>query len=243
MEKLIDPNDLINLELNEVVSKVEEVKETKSSKKASIPRNEVDLVSLAKRVATYWSGSSHKLSWITAEEFSNNITAFEQALNTQTTTKAGRSPMAAQISILNKEINKNIEHIKYYLIEKYGKRVATSYYAKFGIVKNSNTYKLPIDQEYKVKALQELLKGLESEGLEDRVYGKTYWTEVYNSYNSLVANTSTNISQVSAQIMTKYKHKINIKKVLSSLLFLIRANNPDTYDDESRVWGFQKKKY
>jgi len=243
MEKLVIPNDLNNQELKEVVSEIIEITEVKKVKRSSIPTNEVDLISIAKRVAEYWSSSELTLKWITAQEFINNINNFEQALNTQTTTKAGRSPIASQLSGLNKQIDVSIEHVKHYIIEKYGKRIATSYYAKFGIIRNTNSYKLPKDQEYRVKALQELLKGLESEGFGDKVYGTTYWSDIYNSYSALVNTTSTNISQVSAQVMTKYQLRSNIKTVLNSILLIIKANNPVTYEQENRVWGFQKEKY
>jgi len=243
MEKLIIPSDLENQELKEVISEVEEITEVKRGKRSAIPTNDVDLISMAKRIGDYWSKTNLTLKWITAQEFIDNVTTFELAQNTQTTTRATRSPMAAQLSALNKEIDINIEHVKNYLTEKYGKRSATSYYAKFGISKIFGSYKLPKDQEYRVKALQELLKGLESEGFSDKVYGTDYWTNIYNTYYSLVDTTSSNISQVSAQVMTKHQFRTNIKQVLNSLLLLIKANNPNTFESENRVWGFQREKY
>jgi hypothetical protein len=49
--------------------------------------------------------------------------------------------------------------------------------------------------------------------------------------------------QVSTKVGSKNLLKEELEMVLNSLIHLIKANYPDSYEAELRNWGFQKNKY
>lgn len=137
------PLEIVTSEVKE--TEVEIIKRKKS--KQMIPSSDVDLMSLARIIAGTWATKDLPLQWLTPEEFNTIVDTFENALKTKNTATARRNPVTMRIRELSKIIDVEIEHIKNYLAEKYGKSNAKSYYAKFGITKTSQAYKLPRDQE------------------------------------------------------------------------------------------------
>jgi len=88
-----------------------------------------------------------------------------------------------------------------------------------------------------------MVAGINSEGFAGNTYGDTYWQNVRTNYGSLLTQAETSDSTVSGKVGTKNTLKKGIKKVLNSLVLSIKANYPDTWKQELRVWGFQKEKY
>ncbi len=233
------PLEIVTSEVKE--TEVEIIKRKKS--KQMIPSSDVDLMSLARIIAGTWATKDLPLQWLTPEEFNTIVDTFENALKTKNTATARRNPVTMRIRELSKIIDVEIEHIKNYLAEKYGKSNAKSYYAKFGITKTSQAYKLPRDQEFKIVALEQLLQGIDTEGFTEKTYGAEFWQAIYDEYKTLVNSVTDNIINVSEQVGTKKTLRADIKEVLNSLIFLIKAHNPKNYTSELRVWGFHKEKY
>ena len=48
---------------------------------------------------------------------------------------------------------------------------------------------------------------------------------------------------VSSGVASKNVLKKQVRKVLTALRYALRANYPDTYEAEYRVWGLQKEDY
>ena len=48
---------------------------------------------------------------------------------------------------------------------------------------------------------------------------------------------------MSRQVSAKNQSKVQVRKTLNALVWLIKANHPDTAPAELRKWGFQKEKY
>jgi hypothetical protein len=59
----------------------------------------------------------------------------------------------------------------------------------------------------------------------------------------MLNNVQTTDSTVSSEVGNINELKDKTITVLNSLVMLIRANNPYTYQTELRNWGFQKEKY
>ena len=232
MEVITPESDEMNLDV------------AKKSKRSNIPSSDIDLVSLAHNVADAWETKGLTLLWLDIDSFNTTISNFESSLDEKTNVNARRNPITARIRELNELIDKKTEQIKYYLAEKYdGKRNAVSHYAKFGIYKQRSSYKLPRDQEARVKALKQLLDSLVSEGFGDRTFGTAFWTEIHDEYKTLVESVTSTISNVSGHVGIKKELRTELKKGLNALIHLIKANYPNTYQSELRVWGFQKEKY
>ncbi len=216
----------------------------KKISRSNIPSSDIDLVALAHNVAETWKERGLTLDWLSADDFIIIITNFENSIDQKISVSANRNPITARLRELNAEIDKKIEQVKYYLAEKYdSRRDAVAHYAKFGISKQRSSYKLPYDQESRLKALKQLIDALEKESFTEKTFGTIFWTKIYTEYKELIESVTNNISNASSHVGIKKEMRKQIKKTLNSLIHLIKANYPTSFKTELRVWGFQKEKY
>lgn len=210
----------------------------------NIPDAEADLLDVAKEVNAEWIAHPQlKLTWITQEEYSEIVSKFSDILLERREVGGVRHPVTIKLENLDNEIDTNIQHIKNYLAEKFGKKTAASYYKRFGIVKIGKVYKLPIDRDERKTALELLVKSIPAFGFQDKIFGINYWTNIFSTYKQLMEEAGSIDSKVSDDVSAKNLLKEKIRKTLNSLIFLIKANYPDTYKSVLRTWGFQKEKY
>ena len=213
-------------------------------KKANLPNKDVDLVSVSKDASATWTkDNTLSLKWITRVAFQASVATFENSLRQQTDLKGDRSIVTKVLSGLNTEITKNTDYIKVYLTELYSKADAPSYYAKFGIIKSGTSYKLPSDNDKRLMSLEQMIKGLAAHNLDEKPFGKVYWTDIKNRFAAALAQSRSTVGSSSEQVGTKNEHRKIIRKVLNSLVLRIKSDYPDTYKEELRRWGFQKESY
>lgn len=215
-----------------------------SSKTTNVPRSDVDLGNVAADVSNKWMATPGiMLLWKTLPVFAAEVTQYNTTLGERKSTGGGRKSITAQLKLADKEIETRTENVKGYLEEKYGKALAPSYYPAFGIAKEGNRYKLPLDRNARLLALDLMVAAINTEGFTSNTYGDAYWQGVRTNYNTLLNQAETTDSTVSGKVGTKNQLKKEIKKVLNALVLSIKANYPDTWKQELRVWGFQKEKY
>jgi len=209
-----------------------------------IPQSDVDLKDVSKQVCTTW-GDNPLLTmlWLTQPDFETLVDEFGNVYTIRKSTGGTRPEVTRKLLQLDKTMNTDIENIKRYLVEKYTKTEAPSYYPAFGIVKTGKLFKLPTDRDERKAALDLLLPAITLHGFDSKPYGLAYWTDVKTRYDALMAQASSIDSAVSSKVGDKNVLKSKIKKALNALIHLIKANYPDTYKAELRSWGFQKEKY
>jgi hypothetical protein len=210
----------------------------------NIPVADIDLMDVAKLVSKYWTNVPQiTLIWVTQPNFDILVTNYSSTLMLRKTTGSGRSEYTQKLKLLDVKIDNDIENIKRYLVEKYDKKSAPSYYAQFGIVKVNKKYKLPYDRDERKASLALLLTAISVHGFENNIFGLTYWTDTKTQYDSLLSNAEAIDGSVSDKVGAKNLLKKQIKKVLNSLIKVIQGNYPDDYKTVLRTWGFQKEKY
>lgn len=214
------------------------------SAKVIIPTTDLEVLDLAKRVADRWLlEPTYTLSYMTAADFKQLVTNFEQTFNTRQSIGANRSPITIELKELDKTINQHLRYVKSYLDEKYDTlALAKSKYEQFGIEQINGTYRMSPDRNARRNALHNLLVALVSEGFGSNKYGTTFWQTISNRYDVLMAQAVQNDGNVSMQVGTKTVQKKSIRKVLSTLHAFIKLQNPDNYKGVLRSWGFQKEK-
>jgi hypothetical protein len=218
--------------------------ENKTTKVLNIPRSDSDLKEVSALVAKTWLANTQiTLIWTTQAEFETVVTNFSGTLMQRNSAGAGRPEFTVKLKLLDKDIDRDIENIKRYLVEKYGKVSAPSYYAAFGIVKENKRYKLPTDHDNRKDALALLIPALTVHGFQNFAFGQTYWTDIKTRFDLNLAQSKSIDSSVSINVGSKNILKIQIKKVLNSLINVIKGNYPDDYKNVLRNWGFQKEKY
>lgn len=214
------------------------------NKTGNVPRSDVDLGNVAADVSNKWMTTPGiTLLWKPLPMFMAEVTQYNTTLGERKSTGGSRKSLTGQLKALDKEIDLRTENVKGYLEEKYGKATAPDYYPAFGIVKTGKIYKLPKDRNERLTNLDLMVAAINNEGFTSNTYGDAYWQNVRSNYTNLLTQAETTDSTVSGKVGTKNQLKKEIKKVLNALVLVIKANYPDTWKQELRVWGFQKEKY
>ena len=230
------------METTDQISNVEVKARTK--KTPTIPNSQIVLSGVANSASDEWKvNTDFTLRYMSCNAFADMAAQFHAGINNALAIKAALKPLEQGIKDLNKKIMEGLPNIKNYLTEKYGKDGALAYYQEFGIVKEGTAYILPAMQEKRDDSLVMMLKGINAEGFNAVKYGKEYWQPISNRYSVLLKQSNDFTRNLSKEVSDKKVRAKSIKRVLNSLIYLIKANYPDTYKAEMRKWGFLKEKY
>jgi hypothetical protein len=231
------------METKETIATAESTLATKKTTR-NIPTKENDLLTLGKNVIAKWKTEAViTLVWAKPVDLDKFLKDFETAFDAKRDQGGNRTPISKQLAMLDKQVDDGIDYVKGYLEDKYSKKNAKAYYAKFGIEKVGNSYKLPKDRDQRKKALAQLVAAIASEGFGSKNYGTAYWTPIATQYNTLTKQASDTDSSITSNVGNKKLNKTQIVKVINSLIHVIKGNYPDTYSMVLRTWGIQKEKY
>lgn len=215
----------------------------KSTTTRTVPKKDHDFGQLCTNVANKWqSMPTFVLLHSTQSAFAAMAASYNSNLGVRNSTSGKRPALTGQLDAADKQIDKGIGKLKLYLKDKYEEN-ATAYYAAFGIEYKRNAYRFPDDREKRLATLKQVIASVEAEGFADKAYGKEFWTELEGRYEQLLSSAKGSDGTVSIKTSGKNKLKQDLAVVLNSLIFLIKANYPDTWRAELRSWGFQKEKY
>lgn len=210
--------------------------------RATLSRKHADLLDQAKVVRNTWlKHTDYTLLWLSCADFGTSITKAETTFSSRVSGAGDRKTITAKLNLKDKEIDNSISTLKSYLTSKYrGESAGRPYYGKFAITWNFGTHSLSKERSERLEGLKQIKSAIVSEGFSDMELGLSYWTNMYNTYKKLFDDANALDSQVTEDVGDKNEQAAHIRKVLSSLMFLIRSQNPDTYENEWRTWGFRK---
>jgi len=212
--------------------------------KSNNPEKDADLGSQGRIVAATWKKNSLlKLVWTNADEFETTVNSYLDTLTERLSTGGGRKEVTGKLATLDIDIDKGVSAIKGYLIYKFDKTNAPSYYPQFGIVKNGNNFIVPRDRDKRLAALPLVLPAITVHGFTGEKYGAAFWQATMDSYKALLTQASAVDGTVAKKVGNKNELRKAIVKTHKALIFLLMANYPDTYQSVMREWGFQKEKY
>jgi hypothetical protein len=212
--------------------------------KSNVPASDVDFGNVANTVSLKWDTSPWlTLLYTNSEKFAQDVASFRQILSSRQQVGANRPQITKALEILDKKIDDALAYVKGYIIDKYKKEAAPSYYPQFGIVHKTNKYVFPSDQNSRSAALDLMISGINENGFNDKEFGAAFWLDIKEKYNILLIKATSTDGTVSEKVGDKNALKSKIKKVLNSLILNIKSNYPETYKTELRNWGFQKEKY
>jgi hypothetical protein len=210
----------------------------------NIPRADLDFLNTSIKINDSWQLFPQiTLVYITQGDFGNLVNNFSVSLGARKSTGSQRPEFTKKLELLDVAIDRDIENVKRYLEEKYGKVSAPSYYSQFGIIKEHDMYKLPIDHDDRKGALELLIPALTTHGFQTFAFGLAYWYDVLEKFNEYLTKSIDIDATVSGKVGEKNILKKQIKKVLNSLIKVIMGNYPEDYKNVLRNWGFQKEKY
>lgn len=216
----------------------------KPATKGNVPAADIDFGKVATDVALAWVAKpAIALVFTTAAAFSTSATAYNAALLGRKQAGSTRPQITQALIGLDKQIDDALSYVKGYIVEKYKKAAATSYYSAFGIEYKTNKYVFPKDRNSRLVALDLMQKGLVDNAFGTKEFGTAFWTGIKTQYATLLTQASTMDGTVSTKVSSKNTLKDGLKKTMNSLILVLKGNYPDTYKAELRAWGFQKEKY
>ena len=214
------------------------------SKKGAVPASDVDFGTVATNVAAKWNTTpTISLSWTTAAEFTTQAAAYNTQLSQRLLVGGGRPQIKQALTVIEGSMDNALLYVKGYIIDKYKKDSATSYYPAFGIDHKGGRYAFPTDRNKRIASLDLMLSAIADNDFGDKEFGTSFWTDIQHEYQLLVNQIATTDGTISSKVSAKNTLKDSVKKTLNSLIAVIKGNYPDTYKAELRIWGFQKEKY
>ncbi len=207
-----------------------------------IPRSDANLLGMAKSILKTWEkNQAISMIWISFDDFTKKVTEFDTLINQNSNARNKRSPISYQLGLMDRAIDEKLSYVKNAIKNYYGIKNASSYYSSFGIEKRSRGYILPHDRQKRILALQKMKEGVTNINLESDKFGIAFWTDIYDKYNNLISQTTDSVQDFSQIKSNKEVLKEEIITTLKSLIFVIKANYPHTWEDQLRVWGFLKE--
>lgn len=220
------------------------INENKSSKrKPRVPRSEIELLSVAKSIVENWTDDRISLFWITKDDFVQKVNNYETTINQLLGKDSSRIEILNELRSLNDEISKKISSLRFILKGIYGTQKAKEYYEYLNISsRGENSF--PRNRERRQIILQQLLQMLEeNEELSKISFDKEELRRVFERFSFLLNEVKKNTGNSSVTVTVKNENKELIYKTVKSLVFLFRANYPETWEAELRKLGLQKIYY
>ncbi|MBC7382693.1 MAG: hypothetical protein H7296_06810 [Bacteroidia bacterium] len=217
----------------------------KKQTKSNISTNEAGLFVQAYSACGVWKRYPElTIKWTTQAKFEIMLEGSEINFNARLSMGGKRKSITQKLNQADSEMDKAIAALKVYLAKKYKSETnAIPHYSKFGIALQNNAYLLPRDRNRKAAALLLTIEAIKSEGFSEEEYGEVYWLAQEKLYKELLKEATILDGNVSEKVGNKKMDVLAIKKILNALIFMLKANYPDTFDTELRHWGFQKEKY
>jgi hypothetical protein len=223
----------------------EEITEVKNKKQVRgiVPRKEVDIIAVATFASRAWKESGLTLRWINPDEMLADTMEFKSTFDANMKTSGERRVVTNTLKAVNTEINLSLKYLKGYIADEFDSNGVHAYYPQFGIAKEKKMFVIPRDNDRRKLALEQMLKALARYDFGKRKYGLEYWGSLYDRFIHAKSEASGHDSDSAGQISVKTDLNARIIKTLNALICLVKANYPESWREELRVWGFQKEKY
>ena len=221
--------------------------------KLLLPKADPTLFDVATAVKTRWDATpALTLLWLTPATYGTALADFGTNLTEKRRLAAERSPNSQRLIELDDVADNALPFLKGYIDEEAGsKTTGKAAYASHGLTKRRKNWEWANDREERVKGVEMLLLKLATVGPDgkptlsyaDRKFGAAFWQQWLAEYKPLVGQSSGDAGTISHKVSRKEESKKIVLKALRAIIYLLKANYPDTFEAELRVWGFRKESY
>lgn len=210
----------------------------------NVPEKDADLLGVSESVTDKWAVSSFiTLIWKTQVAFAAETTGFRTSLEARNTAGGFRGGQTTALEALDIQAEDALPFVKAAINSKFGPAIGPSHYAEFGMEHRNRHYELPVDHQKRQDALRMMIDALAANSLGSITYGTTFWTTLKTNFDTALAAATTGAGNVSSGVSDLVTMRTSLRRVLHSILLLLEANYPDTFDEVRRDWGFQKGSY
>ncbi len=211
---------------------------------ASLPTKDADLLHVSEMLNQQWLSNN----WLTLRykeqtEFDKNVKALRITLERRNTLGSKRPQQTNGLDELDAQIQDAVAYVKTYINDKFGPRNGPSHYAAFGIEHRNKSYQMPRDRERRKEALRLMVVAIHDNGFDAKPFGIDFWTDIKTRFDAALDDASLGTAAVSDSVSDLVLLRIEIRRVLQSVLLVLEANYPDNFEQVRRDWGFQKESY
>lgn len=227
-----------------LISNTNEKSTVRKNKKSQTPTDDINLAALALRVANKWADYPNlNLIFINQADTLLKAQAFNTLVQQRVIEIQNRPTVTRSVQEIITDVKFGISIVRNYLLEKYkDKPKAMSYYTDFGLEKKNKTWAFPTDQQRLLVALNQTKQGIITHGFVQKDYGTAFWTTAEADLTAAIQNSISSDGSSATTVSQKEQIKQELKQIMTSLRFVIRANYPTTYNAILRDFGFQKEK-
>ncbi len=220
--------------------------------KLLLPRSDQALFDIGTAAAARWAAvPALTLLWLTSAAYATALTDFGTNLTGKRRVAAERSPNVQRLIALDDAADDALPFLKGYINEEAGsKEAGRAQYAAHGMVlvgQKSKNMEWPDDRQERVASVEMLLQklgtGATALPYAGRKYGTAFWQTWLDEYAQLVKKSGSDAGTVSHKVSNKNEAKATVLKALRAIIYLLKANYPDTFEAELRQWGFRKEGY
>jgi hypothetical protein len=216
----------------------------KTKSTSAIPAADVDFMDVSKAVAATWMATpAITLVWINSTAFDKQVQDYATSLSSRKATGSLRPGQSFTLKQLDKQVDDATREVKVYIERKFKTAGAVAQFARYGIIKDGTNYRISRDRNNRKEALKLMVDAIAADGFAAEEYGTAFWTGMQTNYSNALVASGTTAGDVSGKVATKNQQKIAIKKVMTGLQLVLRANYPDTFKQVYRDWGWQKESY
>lgn len=211
---------------------------------SNIPDKDASLLNVSQVVVSKWANNSFvTLLWKTQPDFANEVEAFGEILSGRNTEGGQRDQQGRDIINIDKQTEDAVPYVKSYIAEKFGPPDAKAHYAEFGLEHRHSAYELPRQRQRRKDALRMMVDAITANGFDAKQYGTAFWTDIKTRYDKAVGAATSGATDVSEDVGELVILRTTLRRVLHSILLILEANYPDTFDQAKRTWGFLKETY
>lgn len=211
---------------------------------SNVPDKDASLLNVSQVVVAKWAKNSFvTLLWKTQPDFANDAAAFGEILSGRNTAGGDRSQQGQDVEVIDKAAEDAVPYVKSYITEKFGPPYAKAHYAEFGLEHRHAAYELPRQRQRRKDALRMMVDAIAANNFNDKEYGTAFWTDIKTRYDEAIAEATSGATDVSEDVGELVILRTTLRRVLHSILLILEANYPDTFDQAKRSWGFLKETY
>ncbi len=211
----------------------------------NVPDKDSVLLSVCQTASSQWAISPFiTLLWQTQADFAKLTGDFEKNLQQRNTVGGKRGQQTQALDDLDVMADDALPFMKNMIGGKWGPDKAVAYYPEFGMEHRNHHYGFPVDRQKRKDALRMMADAVAANGFGgDAAHGSAFWEDLVSRYNAALQEAVAGAGSVSDSVSGLVQTRTTLRRVLHAILLLLEANYPDTFEQERRVWGFQKEKY
>ena len=220
--------------------------------KLLLPRADQTLFDVGTAMKAQWATvPALTLLWLTPAAYSTALADFGTNLTDKRRVAAERSPNVQRLIELDDVADDALPYLKSYINEEAGSKAkGNAEYAAHGMIlvgKKTKRMEFAADRQERVKGVEMLLAklgtGATALPYANRKYGSAFWQAWLDEYKPMVGKSGDDAGTVSFKVSKKDEAKKTVTKALRAIIYLLKANYPDTFEAELRQWGFRKESY